>query len=243
MFNNYLVYQKEWQTKLQLGDYFVLYIDVLGYKKLLKKDKDFLVKMKYLMSVIIKEHVDSYTLNAFKYKMFSDNVLICIKQNENKSLERLINFASRLQSMAMFHFGFFMRGSICRGSLYIDEDIVYGDALVKAFELESMFSKVPRIIIDKSLYDEKYVSTSNHRICMFDDNYKIVNYLHFYFAETLIDKSRENQLSEIYKYVQSNLLQTKGRCIFKNRTHKKILWVDKFNRYVLEKQEVLKYYK
>lgn len=243
MFNNYLVYQKEWQTKLQLEDFFVLYVDVLGYKKLLKGNKNFLVKMKYLMSVIIKEHVDNYITNAFKYKMFSDNVIICIKQNENKALERLINFASRLQSMAMFHFGFFMRGSISKGSLYIDEDIVFGDALVKAFELESMISKSPRIINDKSLYDEKYVSTSNHRICMFDDDYKIVNYLHFYFAETLVDKSREKQLSEIHNYVHTNLLQTKGRCIFKSRIHKKILWVDKFNRYILEKQEVLKYYK
>ena len=142
---------------LQLGEYYVLYVDVLGYKKLLNINNDFLIKMKYLVSVIIREKFENYDDSPFVYKMFSDNIIIGIKQNENKSLERLIGFSSKMQSMALFHFGFMLCGAISKGSMYIDQDIVYGDALVKAYKLESIVSKVPRIIIDKCLYDTTYV--------------------------------------------------------------------------------------
>jgi len=242
MFKNYLYYASINKDNLKTESYYVLYVDILGYRGLLKSDNDLLIKVKYLLSEIVIGKMYGYTNNPFKYKIFSDNIIIGIKIDENKALERLIGFASRMQSKALLHFGFLMRGSIVRGDLYIDQDIVFGDALVRAYILESSICVVPRIILDADLYNDEYVLRSKYRICSFEDEYKFVNYLHFYFLKSLEDKNRGTHLSEIFTYINDQIIRLKDGTEASERALIKVLWADKFHKHILAKQGVLEYY-
>lgn len=53
--------------------------------------------------------------------------------------------------MEMILNGFFVRGGWSSGSLYMDSNIVYGDALIYSYELESKKAIYPRIILSDDL--------------------------------------------------------------------------------------------
>lgn len=50
--------------------------------------------------------------------------------------------------------GWLLRGGISIGQLFIDDVMVWGDALLKAYYLEDKIANYPRIIIDKNVVDE-----------------------------------------------------------------------------------------
>lgn len=49
--------------------------------------------------------------------------------------------------------GVFVRGAITRGPIYIDEDLVFGPALIRAYELEQTIAVHPRVVIDPALLE------------------------------------------------------------------------------------------
>lgn len=117
--------------------------------------------------------------------MFSDNFILCLPINENKSLERIVNFASRMKSMVMFHLGILVKGANTKGSIYLDEDIVFGQGLVDAYLLETKECIYPKIIIDKKLNNNEYILKSEHRLVKFKNEYMFVNYLYFNFSDSV----------------------------------------------------------
>lgn len=50
--------------------------------------------------------------------------------------------------------GWLLRGGISIGQLFIDDVMVWGDALLTSYYLEDKVANYPRIIIDKSVVDE-----------------------------------------------------------------------------------------
>jgi hypothetical protein len=46
--------------------------------------------------------------------------------------------------------GFFVRGGIAVGEAYMDRDIVFGDALIEAYEAESAVARDPRVVLARS---------------------------------------------------------------------------------------------
>lgn len=239
MFENYKRFIEENRDVLVTKEYYILYVDILGYKNLIDTDETFIYKVKYFLSVIVKEKLDSYKNSRFIYQMFSDNFILALPVEENKALERIVNFASRIQSMVMFHLGILIRGSITKGSIYMDSDLVFGEGLVKAYLLECEHSNFPRIIIDKELYTENYIKESAHRIIQYKDEYKFVNYLHFYFEESTNESlSRQEQIKMIHDCVQEMKNVARDQKILE-----KIDWTDDFNKHILGCQGVIEYYK
>lgn len=57
-------------------------------------------------------------------------------------------------STSLLYQGFLLRGGITIGGLYHQESMVFGPALLKAYELESRYSVYPRIILDSVLSDK-----------------------------------------------------------------------------------------
>lgn len=47
-----------------------------------------------------------------------------------------------------------MRGGLCRGLLYHDEDMVFGDAFIRTYRIESSVARYPRVMVTKQVYDE-----------------------------------------------------------------------------------------
>ena len=50
--------------------------------------------------------------------------------------------------------GVLLRGYVTVGDIYLDENVVFGPALVRAYELESELARFPRVIIDPVLYED-----------------------------------------------------------------------------------------
>jgi hypothetical protein len=57
-------------------------------------------------------------------------------------------------SVALLYQGFFTRGAVCKGLLHHDDQMVFGEALIRAHTLESTVVKYPRIMITKDVVDD-----------------------------------------------------------------------------------------
>jgi hypothetical protein len=84
-------------------------------------------------------------------KAFTDNVVIGYPISDDGEFE----LGSIFESVALFQLdmirqGFFVRGGIAVGEMYMDEDIVFGDALIKAYEGENSLARDPRIVVTES---------------------------------------------------------------------------------------------
>lgn len=159
---------------MEFSEYYVAYFDVLGYKEAFKKSEDISEKliesiessidlMKKIVSII---NAPSDRLMDEKpeieYKIFSDNILICYKEQKNiiseyflASFLRLVAFIQRVFFM---NFHLIVRGGITKGPLYLTNDFVSGKALIDAVELENA-AVYPRIVVADSILSE--LSSSN----------------------------------------------------------------------------------
>ena len=46
--------------------------------------------------------------------------------------------------------GFYVRGGIADGQVYFDENMIFSNALIKAYEIENKIAKYPRIVVDEN---------------------------------------------------------------------------------------------
>ena len=128
---------------------FIAYIDILGYEVHLKSMG--VSKLAKGLSEIItgvKNFPDFPTINPEnrrKFKVFSDNIIVCSETN----WDEVLMHAQYIQQYLLAT-GVFSRGSMVYGELYIDEDFICGQGIIDAYKLESEISIFPRIIIDES---------------------------------------------------------------------------------------------
>ncbi len=165
----------------------LLYFDILGYKEEIFINSPQFLNVIQQSITAIKNIVNTFSEN-FKIKIFSDNAVISISNSE-ENLQNLISLAMMIQTSLMQN-ELLIRGSITSGEFYIDDNCVYGNALVRAVELEHE-AKYPRIIIDKNIKTEEFID--NH-LCLKDsfDDYTFVNFLGLNSAFQKIDFNSMN---------------------------------------------------
>lgn len=174
-------------TSLKTSDYFIAYMDVLGAKKLMEKDDAaFLQTLKsiydnaLLNAQIFNKHTDvNFNIET---KIFSDNIIFAIKKTNNAkddllNLQFFVCCVALFQKNCLIYHSILLRGGISVGNLCINDNFVFGSALVDAYLLESNIAIYPRIVIDEYLLTEyKQIKNSNLSHTDFDDCC-IVNYL------------------------------------------------------------------
>ena len=92
---------------------------------------------------------DETSESQLYFKSFSDNVLLA-HPNFSKDMESEFGFiiwAIKEYQYAMALKGFFIRGGLSVGPLFIDDNSVYGEALISAYELESKVAVNPIIVL------------------------------------------------------------------------------------------------
>lgn len=91
-------------------------------------------------------------------KCFTDNIVIGypIRDDAEVELGTTISNLAYFQ-LSMIHNGFFVRGGISIGELYIDDEIVFGQGLSEAYEAESKLARDPRVVLSASA--SKYLSS------------------------------------------------------------------------------------
>lgn len=141
----------------------LVFFDVLGFKDMVqRKYKDKPEKIKEILNTMHVLSSPSYTSELI---IFSDSVIniLEIKPKYNKHgqtftdyLSVIFNDIATIQVNMFGLYGVLIRGSIVIGDIYYEgeNNLLFGPALVDAYELESKYSIYPRFLIGKSIVDE-----------------------------------------------------------------------------------------
>lgn len=123
-------------------------------------------------------------------KLFTDNIVLGFPIHDDGESEfgRMISIVGLYQLSLLKH-GFFIRGGITVGQLYMDEDMVFGKGLLDAYDAESKLARDPRVVLAPAAmdyvhhhlvyYSEVGGTPHNSALLLDADSQMFVNYLFF----------------------------------------------------------------
>ncbi len=89
--------------------------------------------------------------DRFKIRTFTDNIVIGYPIFDDAESELAAIFSKLADfQLVMVNRGFFIRGAIAIGDLYIDDLTVFGQGLLDAYDGESKQARDPRVVLTKS---------------------------------------------------------------------------------------------
>jgi hypothetical protein len=142
----------------------VLFLDILGFKKIIEEtvlkknnlvENEIIEKTTFLIDTINEmTKVASITLKETSkiVTQFSDSIVISFRADDRKEIPNLFHNIQRLITQLIAR-EVLCRGAISYGKLYHKNNLIFGPALVDAYETESQAALYPRIILDKTVLD------------------------------------------------------------------------------------------
>ena len=165
-------------NKLELKDNknkVVAFLDVLGFKTILNNRE----RTQLYFNEVISEIENLKKLKTTQGKilhavLISDSVVLSYPYEDSIiNLRELIVAVAKIQSRLMFH-GIWLRGAITIGELeiqnYKDAQVVVGQGLADAYELETRLAIYPRVIIDARVYQRLGISRGDLQKRLVDEN-------------------------------------------------------------------------
>lgn len=141
----------------------VAFIDILGFKNLVQdeakcEDIGVILKLPYLIRT--DDIAKRLKIKGVMMTSISDSIVFSIETKERGAMNKIVKLLSVFMQVLLFQYGLLLRGGIAVGKLYHDREVVYGPALIKAYDLESKFAEYPRIIMACSDFDRSCASCS-----------------------------------------------------------------------------------
>jgi len=234
---------------------FVLYADILGYSELSKqaikdgRGEEFLNRLRNALTT-------AYTMvrtrsaghrgpDSFAVKVFTDNIVIGYPLRDVKwdlgepEFGHILSMFEEYQARLAMD-GFFIRGGITYGSHYMDDDIVFGDALLEAVSLDKG-GGAPRLSLapsalelvrgQLSFYGGQVPATPHYHDLLQDaDDVIFLNYL----SEAFIDWPEGGILFEIFEQHKKTVIEglTKYKAFPGIRA--KYEWAARYQNFVCE---------
>ena len=139
----------------------VAYLDILGFSSLVRKstnDNEILKKIHKSLSHFAEEKRNiNNNSNRFgdvicQYSTLSDCIVISYAFHKNSGAFFTILTDIYFLIAELSYLKIILRGGICIGKLYHDEENVFGPALVNAVDLEEKAAHFPRVIITDDDY-------------------------------------------------------------------------------------------
>ena len=146
------------KENLEQTPHIVAVLDFLGAAKKMQtsgKSDDFLMQIDEIYSSAL-EMLTNFTKSEntnYKVKIYSDNIVFAFPIDSQTTLSKLlcvIGFCNAFQIFALEK-GLSVRGAITFGDFFSNDVFVYGEALVRAHNLEATQAQYPRIIIDTTI--------------------------------------------------------------------------------------------
>jgi len=133
------------------------FVDILGFRDYVAGLGNSASKVFVLIQALQRVHKPLFPgvsdLRDIQYRTqsISDAVAISVVP----TVEGLIELFSVLQelSLNLLSEGYFIRGAIARGRLHHDDAMVFGEALIKAYDLEAQIVRYPRIMVVSNVVD------------------------------------------------------------------------------------------
>ncbi len=162
-------------NKSKTEKYLIAYFDILGYTSMIENktiDEGEFIKILTNLIKIINKTVRRNSLLAtkrVKIYSFSDNFCICAKADSEDRLmfqiRELVQTMQRLQILLIEYYGIYIRGSLVIGKLYAGKNIIFGQGIIDAYNMESKQAIYPRIVVDSKLVDWAVEFTKNKYNC------------------------------------------------------------------------------
>lgn len=229
-----------------LKTYYIAYFDILGYKNFFDdKENDVLEFLNNMIHVcdetLFKADINSLQYNSkFIVKTFSDNFIIMLEAYENTDdyaiLQIYARILAQLQIQFLEEYRILVRGSITKGEAYIDENIVFGNGLIRAVTLEST-AIFPRIVVDHGCFAKETcdnLCSNDNWLAKDEDEEYYVDY--FRLPTLMADKNRfdtirRNVIQLIKKYGKYNRsIKDRNKLLEAEKTISKYAWLlCKFN--------------
>ena len=162
----------------------IAFLDILGGKQLIEQNADESLKLVYKSYTEAIKRYKTMVDTKFvlpKINIFSDNITVsfCIDDNFNNCFECIMSVIlfCIIITAQFWANGLLIRGGITLGYCFSDDFMVWGKALVRAYEIESTIAIYTRIVIDPfadDIFD--FLTNSKHKklICRdFDGLYFI----------------------------------------------------------------------
>lgn len=143
------------------------YLDVLGFRERITKSKESIYEVQQTYALLHQMKRQYSAMRRFEpnsdaktprsvshFRNFSDLIIRVTELNKQYVLADYLNFEFMALAGTQCNYvcyGDLLRGAMCIGDLYIDEDVTFGPALVEAYTLESTVAVFPRIVIDKEV--------------------------------------------------------------------------------------------
>jgi hypothetical protein len=138
----------------------VVWLDILGFREMARvahhngTENEFLARLYTALEQGRNqwlEQDESYSEDEYALKAFTDNIVIGWPISDDAEME----LGGAFRAVAGFQFeminaGFFIRGAISVGNVYVDDIAVVGGGLIEAYEGESTLARDPRIILTSS---------------------------------------------------------------------------------------------
>lgn len=144
--------------KHKTKEYVIAFIDILGAKQKIKQDVDEslnIVHNAYTEAIDFLDALYSGKIDVFRpqVKIFSDNIVVAVPtdiKDRTAALMSVMIYAGLIQHQFL-HNKYLVRGGITLGEFFIDDVMLWGTALTRAYEIESTVAIYPRIVLDPNL--------------------------------------------------------------------------------------------
>ncbi len=171
-----------------IEQYVVAYLDILGVTARIKQPNDDMLSMNKLHNLYTfsMEQTQAIAIEGnkdIKFKIFSDNIIIAKKttpETLRDDIYCVLSCVGHFQELAASDsVGWLLRGGITIGSLFIDDAMVWGKALLRAYELEDKIAIYPRVIIDNNVIQNISEDDKSYGFVRYDiDGFAFLNYLY-----------------------------------------------------------------
>lgn len=187
---------------------------------------------------VIRQRTGFHDRRFWELKAFTDNVVLGYPvppRAEEQTLVHVLSDAAVLQRGLLLEGGFFVRGGIAFGDLYMDNDLVYGTSLLDAHETQEHVSIYPRIVLHQSAatlipgHFRRYrldESPQGRLLLIDEDGQLFINYL----ADAWCEDEEPNYewLAKHREIVQENLDAYRTDA----RIFSKYVWVARYHNYL-----------
>lgn len=143
--------------------YVICYFDVLGTSQRIKENIEGTVKSLWTIGHCISKNTDG--TKECIIKAFTDNFIIACELDENEPfpcMNAVFQKIGYAMNISLLNNLIMLRGAVCVGNLYIDNDMVIGEGLLRAYDLEEHVCIFPRIVADKSILE--YIPTASKEL-------------------------------------------------------------------------------
>jgi hypothetical protein len=143
------------------------FVDILGFSPLIASLSQSGPEFELMRNLLTRIHnpekgTTKNWYTEFRAQSISDAVAISTMRNQ-VGLVEMLNATEHL-TLELLSQGFFVRGAIVKGMLYHDDKMVFGEALVRAYQLESRVVRYPRIMIARDVTQDLRDYCDNHQL-------------------------------------------------------------------------------